>query len=118
MRLSMSGGIAYVYDPENNFIQRCNLEMVLLERVEEIEEAEELKQLIQKHVSYTGSAMGQRVLENWDQNLNQFVRVIPKDYKRMTQHIRKVQEKGLTGEAALMAAFEANMRELARTGSQ
>ncbi|MEI0738742.1 hypothetical protein VQ056_22370 [Paenibacillus sp. JTLBN-2024] len=89
----MSGGIAYVYDPENNFIQRCNLEMVLLERVEEIEEAEELKQLIQKHVSYTGSAMGQRVLENWDQNLNQFVRVIPKDYKRMTQHIRKVQEK-------------------------
>ncbi|NUU63528.1 glutamate synthase large subunit [Paenibacillus agri] len=112
----MSGGIAYVYDPDNSFIQRCNLEMVLLERVEEPEEAEELFNLISRHNELTGSAIGARVLEQWNDNLPQFVRVIPKDYKRMMQQIRKVEQTGLSGEAALMAAFEANMRELARVG--
>lgn len=112
----MSGGIAYVYDPENTFVGRCNLEMVLLERIEEREEAEELRALIAAHVELTGSAAGERVLADWEQNLPKFVRVIPKDYKRMLQQIRKVEESGLTGEAALLAAFEANMRELARVG--
>lgn len=108
----MSGGIAYVYDPDNTFVGRCNLEMVLLERVEEAEEAEELHSLISRHVELTNSAIGARVLEQWEANLPKFVRVIPKDYKRMMQQIRKVEESGLTGSAALMAAFEANMREL------
>ncbi len=113
----MSGGIAYIYDPQGTFIDRCNLEMILLERVEDAEEAQELKSMIEKHVNYTESAVGERVLEDWENSLGQFVRVIPKDYKRMTQQIRKVQENGLSGEAALLAAFEANMRELARAGN-
>ncbi|KAA9004803.1 glutamate synthase large subunit [Paenibacillus spiritus] len=112
----MSGGIAYVYDPDNSFVGRCNLEMVLLERVEDEEEAQELQDMIARHAELTGSALGSRVLANWQENLPSFVRVIPKDYKRMLSQIRKVQETGLTGEAALMAAFEANMRELARVG--
>lgn len=112
----MSGGIAYVYDPEGTFVERCNLEMVLLERVEEAAEAAELQGLIRNHVTYTESALGQRVLDQWTESLSQFVRVIPKDYKKMTKQIEKVYESGLTGEAALLAAFEANMRELARTG--
>ncbi|USB34021.1 glutamate synthase large subunit [Paenibacillus sp. YPG26] len=113
----MSGGIAYVYDPEGSFLGRCNLEMVLLERVEEADEAEELRSLISRHVQYTESAVGHKVLDNWNEALGSFVRVIPKDYKRMLQQIRKVQDQGLQGEAALLAAFEANMRELARTGN-
>ncbi|MNU52546.1 Ferredoxin-dependent glutamate synthase 1 [compost metagenome] len=113
----MSGGIAYVYDPEGTFLDRCNLEMVLLERVEEAEEAEELRSLISRHVEYTESAVGRKVLDNWNESLASFVRVIPKDYKRMLQQIRKVQDQGLQGEAALLAAFEANMRELARAGN-
>ncbi|ULO06652.1 glutamate synthase large subunit [Paenibacillus sp. 19GGS1-52] len=112
----MSGGIAYVYDPDNTFVSRCNLEMVLLERVEEPEEIAELQGLIVRHTELTGSVLGSRVLEQWADNLPKFARVIPKDYKRMMQQIRKVEESGLTGEAALMAAFEANMRELARVG--
>ncbi len=112
----MSGGIAYVYDPERSFISRCNLEMVLLERVEELEEIEELRELISRHVELTGSKAGARVLDQWADSLPKFVRVIPKDYKRMMEQIRKVEQTGLTGEAALMAAFEANMRELARVG--
>lgn len=112
----MSGGIAYVYDPDNTFIKRCNLEMVLLERVEEAEEAAELYSLIARHAELTGSAAGSRILDSWEATLPKFVRVIPKDYKRMLEQIRKVEQTGLTGEAALMAAFEANMRELARVG--
>ncbi|AIQ11585.1 glutamate synthase large subunit [Paenibacillus durus] len=112
----MSGGIAYVFDPDNTFINRCNLEMVLLERVEEQEEIEELHSMIVRHTELTNSALGQRVLDSWQDNLPKFVRVIPKDYKRMMDQIRKVEESGLTGEAAMMAAFEANMRELARVG--
>ncbi|WP_151733130.1 glutamate synthase large subunit [Paenibacillus tengchongensis] len=112
----MSGGIAYVYDPENTFVKRCNLEMVLLERVEDAEEAEQLQHMISRHTEYTDSQAGRRVLENWSEALPKFVRIIPKDYKRMLEQIRKVEETGLTGEAALLAAFEANMRELARVG--
>ncbi|BCG57639.1 glutamate synthase large subunit [Paenibacillus sp. URB8-2] len=112
----MSGGIAYVFDPDNTFVNRCNLEMVLLERVEESEEIEDLHGMIVRHTELTSSALGQRVLDSWQDNLPKFVRVIPKDYKRMMDQIRKVEETGLTGEAALMAAFEANMRELARVG--
>ncbi|GGA27466.1 glutamate synthase large subunit [Paenibacillus physcomitrellae] len=113
----MSGGIAYVYDPEGTFIDRCNLEMVLLERVEESAEQEELRKLISRHVLYTDSKIGRRVLDSWSESLPQFVRVIPKDYKRMLEQIRKVHDDGLQGEEALLAAFEANMREMARAGN-
>lgn len=112
----MSGGIAYVYDPEGTFLKRCNLEMVLLERIEDVAESADLRGMIQRHVANTGSAVGQRILDNWQDALNQFVRVIPKDFKRMTEQIERIQATGLTGEAALLAAFEANMRELARAG--
>lgn len=112
----MSGGIAYVYDPDNTFIKRCNLEMVLLERVEEADEIAELHAMISRHTQHTDSNAGRAILDSWDEALPRFARVIPKDYKRMLEQIRKVEQNGLTGEAALMAAFEANMRELARVG--
>ena len=113
----MSGGIAYVYDHDGTFIDRCNLEMVLLERVEIATEVEELRGMILNHVSHTQSTKGQWVLDHWTDSLGRFVRVIPKDYKKMTQQIEKVHASGLTGEVALLAAFEANMRELARSGN-
>ncbi|AWB43614.1 glutamate synthase large subunit [Paenibacillus sp. CAA11] len=113
----MSGGIAYVLDPDNTFLSRCNLEMVLLERVEDPAEQEQLRTLISRHVLYTDSAIGRRVLDQWSEVLPSFVRVIPKDYKRMLEQIRKVHDEGLQGEEALLAAFEANMRELARAGN-
>lgn len=112
----MSGGIAYVYDPDGTMIRRCNLEMVLLERVEDPKDAAVVFGMIQRHSMYTDSRLALRILEDWDESLKQFVRVIPKDYKRMLQQIGKAYDQGLTGESALMAAFEANLRELARTG--
>ncbi|WP_028593319.1 glutamate synthase large subunit [Paenibacillus assamensis] len=112
----MSGGIAYVLDTDNTFVHNCNLEMVLLERVELESEIEQLRHMIEKHVHYTGSSIGSKVLDQWQELLPKFVRVIPKDYKRMLELIEKVEAKGLVGEAALLAAFEANMRELSRVG--
>ena len=109
----MSGGIAYVYDPEGDFHGRCNTESVFLEFVEEDDEAE-LLGMIRKHLEYTGSEVARRILENWSGSLPRFVKVIPKDYKRMLEHINHAQQSGLSGDEALMAAFEENKRDLAR----
>lgn len=113
----MSGGIAYVLDLQGNFAKRCNTEMVLLERISDPAEEEQLRTMIRRHVLYTESAVGRRVLDNWNETLGKFVRVIPKDYKRMLEQIRKVEDEGLNGNEALLAAFEANKRELAPSGN-
>ncbi|OWR33012.1 glutamate synthase large subunit [Saccharibacillus sp. O23] len=112
----MSGGVAYVYDGSGDFVSRCNLEMVLLETLEDAAEKEEVRGMIQRHAELTGSSVAKLILDGWEQTSSRFVRVIPKDYKRMLEQIEKAESTGLTGEAALLAAFEANMRELARTG--
>lgn len=111
----MSGGIAYVWDEDRTFVNRCNLEMVLLEPLEGAEEEQQVRSMIERHVQATGSTIGGRILQQWDNGASeQFVRVIPKDYKRMMEQIAKVEAQGMTGEAALLAAFEANMRDLSR----
>ncbi|MBB6732476.1 glutamate synthase large subunit [Cohnella zeiphila] len=112
----MSGGIAYVIDWDGSFVRRCNLEMVGLESLEDASETAEVRGMIEKHVKYTNSELGARVLAEWDTVLPKFVKVIPKDYKRMLEQIAKVEAQGLSGEKALLAAFEANMRDLSRVG--
>ena len=112
----MSGGVAYVYDENGDFYNHCNLEMVLLEHLEESTDIAELKGLIESHVKYTESAIGSRILNDWEGSLAKFVKVIPKDYKRMLEQIEKMEDSGLVGEEALLAAFEANKKELARVG--
>lgn len=114
----MSGGVAYIYDEKGDFYNHCNLEMVLLERLEDSVDVAELRGLIESHVKYTESAIGTRLLNDWEASLSKFVKVIPKDYKRMLEQIRKVEDTGLVGEAALLAAFEANKKELARAGGK
>lgn len=110
----MSGGIAYVLDEDGTFLERANLEMVLLERVEEELEEQELRSMVEAHVRYTGSAVGERVLANWSTAKAQFVRVIPKDYKKMLELIAQAESQGLQGEKALLAAFESSVRELVK----
>ncbi|MCF7980975.1 MAG: glutamate synthase large subunit, partial [Pseudomonadales bacterium] len=87
----MSGGIAYVLDEANDFYERCNAGMVNLETVAADEDVAELKQLIKNHLEYTGSAVAKRVLANWDAMLNQFVKVMPVDYKRVLEERRQAQ---------------------------
>ncbi|MDX1604885.1 MAG: glutamate synthase-related protein, partial [Candidatus Competibacterales bacterium] len=85
----MSGGIAYVWDPENRFPGRCNMEMVALETVDHDSEMEELRELLRKHRHYTGSVVAERLLNDWERSLGQFVKVMPTDYKRVLEARRR-----------------------------
>ena len=78
----MSGGIAYVYDVDRRFEGRCNLELVELEPLTE-RDAQEVKALIAEHVARTGSLVGRNVLAAWDRTVDRFVKVMPRDYKRV-----------------------------------
>ena len=72
--------------------------------------------MIERHLHYTNSARASQVLESWDKAVKQFVRVMPRDYKRMLACIARAHEQGLTGDDAIMEAFEENARDLARVG--
>jgi glutamate synthase (NADPH) large chain len=88
----MSGGIAYIWDPKNQLLGNCNLEMVELEPVEEGEDIAELKELIQKHERHTGSTVAARILQHWDDELPRFKKVMPIDYKRALSERQKAAE--------------------------
>ena len=90
----MSGGVAYIWDPDNTFPANCNMEMVELEKVEDVEDIAELQGLIEEHARRTGSTVATEVLDNWSTTLGQFVKVMPTDYKRVLLE-RKQAEKEL-----------------------
>ena len=79
----MSGGTAYVWDSDGSFPCRCNMESFELESVSSAEDILELKQLIKNHAEYTNSPVARKVLEDWENSLSQFVKVMPTDYKRV-----------------------------------
>jgi glutamate synthase (ferredoxin) len=112
----MSGGVAYVLDEEGEFPVRCNPQMVSLEKLEDADETEALRQLIKRHADYTKSQKAFKVLALWEEMVPKFVKVMPKDYKRVLVAIKKAEESGLSGDEALNAAFEANARDVARVG--
>jgi glutamate synthase (ferredoxin) len=114
----MSGGIAYVLDEDGTFPQRCNREMVDLSVPSDEEEIRDLRQMIERHVEYTLSRKGQRVLSEWNTLLPKFVKVMPRDYKRMLEAIQRVLASGLSGDEALLAAFEENSHDVARVGGK
>jgi glutamate synthase (NADPH/NADH) large chain len=80
----MSGGIAYIYDVKGQFAAHCNKEMVDLDPVAE-EDVEELHHLISQHYQYTRSTVAGFVLQDWDNQLKNFVKVFPKEYKKVLQ---------------------------------
>ena len=90
----MSGGVAYIWDPDNTFPANCNMEMVELEKVEDAEDIVELQDLIEEHARRTGSTVAAEVLDHWSTTLGQFVKVMPTDYKRVLLE-RKQAEKEL-----------------------
>jgi glutamate synthase (ferredoxin) len=112
----MSGGIAYILDEQGDFATRCNTQMVGLETLEDTEEINTLYQLIQQHANYTQSQKARKVLAHWDEKVPQFVKVMPRDYKRVLQALKNALASGLSGDEALTAAFEENARDLARVG--
>lgn len=111
----MSGGVAYVLDEAGDFPRRCNTEMADIEPLD-AEDIDKIRKAIEKHVHYTKSQKGQKVLANWEEMLPKFVKVMPRDYKRMLNCLKKAFAAGLSGDDALSAAFEENARDLARIG--
>ncbi len=87
----MSGGIAYVLDQDDRFPPLVNRELVDLERLDDEDEADFVLQLIRKHVKYTNSRRGQFVLDNWDTLREKFVKVMPLDYRRALEDLKRRQ---------------------------
>ena len=91
----MSGGVAYVWDKNHNFDYFCNMDQVEINLVEEAVHRKELKELIRKHYLYTGSALAGRMLDDWNRYVEDFIQVVPIEYKRVLQEeqMRVLQEK-------------------------
>jgi glutamate synthase (ferredoxin) len=101
----MSGGIAYVLDRDGDFHIRCNQEQCDLERLEDPVEIMEVKGMIQKHADYTGSELALEILEDWENTLPQFVKVMPQDYKRILDALEEAESEGFEGDDAWLEAF-------------
>jgi len=110
----MSGGIAYVYDEEGEFLNKLNMEMVEVGSVEVKTEVEWLRKTIEKHLLNTGSEKAADILENFDVELYRFKRVIPKDFKRMKEAIEEAEKTGMSPDEARMKAFYGNISQMSR----
>ncbi|MBM3860562.1 MAG: glutamate synthase large subunit, partial [Verrucomicrobia bacterium] len=112
----MSGGVAYVLDERADFPTRCNTAMAGLEKLTDPDEIEELRRLIQRHGDYTKSTRAWKILAEWEKTFPRFVKVMPKDYRRVLESLKRAKAAGLTGEEATVAAFEENVNDVARVG--
>ncbi|WP_418325337.1 glutamate synthase large subunit [Ruminococcus sp.] len=101
----MSGGVAYVLDEDRDLYTKLNKEMVLFSEVNEKYDIIELKSLIEEHTAATGSTKGKEILDNFDEYLPKFKKIVPHDYKEMMSAIASMEEKGLSSEQAQIEAF-------------
>ncbi len=99
----MSGGLAFVYDPDETFIRRLNFEMVDLDPLEQ-EDVEWLRATLRVHQSETESAVAARILARWHEEVRSFKKVFPKDYKRVLEAMRTAEEQGRDVNEAIMAS--------------
>jgi glutamate synthase domain-containing protein 3 len=88
----MSGGIAYVYDPESKLDGRCNLKMIDLELVKDAKDIAELKKMIEQHFQFTQSKKAEHILNHWEACLPLFVKVFPMEYRRVLGQMMKEDE--------------------------
>ena len=100
----MSGGIAYVLAEKEAFRIHCNLDMVDLEGIEEDEDVKTIMTLLTKHMEYTRSTVAKNILDNWNEYQARFVKVMPKDYKRVLAAIKKARAQGTPEDEAIMEA--------------
>jgi len=87
----MSGGIAYIYDKDNSLAIRINRGMVELEKIEDNQEESEVKSMIKNYIRYTNSKEAETILINWKEAKEKFIKVMPKDYKRVLQKRKKLE---------------------------
>jgi glutamate synthase (NADPH/NADH) large chain len=99
----MSGGVAFVFDPEGSFSDRVNPEMVLVEEPD-VEDCRWLQNLLVRHHVETGSTVAERLLASWDHQIDRFVKVMPTDYKRVLEAAAAARETGRDEVEAIMAS--------------
>lgn len=102
----MSGGIAYVLDEEGDVYMKLNRSMVSYEKVVRNTDVAELRGMIEEHVKYTGSPKGKKILENFEEYLPKFRKIMPHDYKRMLGLVTKYEQKGMSYDQAVESAFK------------
>ncbi len=102
----MSGGIAYVLDREHTLYLRMNKDMADLEEVTEKYDIAELKEILEDYERETHSALGTQILENFEDYLPDFKRIVPHDYQKMRSAISRFEEQGMPHDAAVLEAFE------------
>lgn len=107
----MSGGIAYVLDEDRDLYMNLNKKLVSLGAVTEKYDIIELKEIIEEHVKATNSVKGREILDNFEEYLPKFKKVLPHDYAKMRQAILAMEEKGMSTEQAEIEAFYANTRQ-------
>ncbi len=106
----MSGGIAYVLDEKFELYLKLNKEFVSMNEVTNKYDVKELKDLIAEHFSETGSKLAKRILDDFDNYLPKFKKIIPNDYQKMLNAISEFQKKGMTFEQAQMEAFTKSLK--------
>jgi glutamate synthase domain-containing protein 2/glutamate synthase domain-containing protein 1/glutamate synthase domain-containing protein 3 len=89
----MSGGIAYVYDDNGMLPQLCNHDMVSLEKPDKPDDIATLRRLLANHVKHTGSPVAQAIMDDWENELRWFVKVMPNDYRRVLEHKAEIEAK-------------------------
>lgn len=102
----MSGGIAYIYDPNHDLYTRLNKQLVYTYEVSGKADIETLTQLLKNHYKYTNSDVAQKILSNLDQELSSFKKIVPKDYEKITTLIQELKAKGYHDDEASLMAFE------------
>ena len=100
----MSGGIAYVLADRKQFMINCNQDMVDLDKLESDEDVDIVKSLLTKHLEYTHSHVANEILNDWDEYQSRFIKVMPKDYKRVLAAIEQAEKDGTSVDAAVMEA--------------
>lgn len=103
----MSGGIAYVYDPEHILYKKLNKELVTMSEVTEDEDKTKIRSLMEQHQKETGSELAKKLLSNFEEIVGNFKKIVPNDYKKMMDGIALAEKQGLPHDQAVMAAFNA-----------
>ncbi|MGE7932317.1 glutamate synthase large subunit [Viridibacillus arvi] len=108
----MSGGIAYVLvEDEKSFKEKCNMEMIGFEDLENEEETKFVRALIEEHILNTDSSKAKTILTDWTQSVVRFIKVVPADYKKMIDRISDFKAEGLSADDAVMKAFLATSKK-------
>ena len=106
----MSGGIAYIYDPDNNLYEKLNSELVEYGEVTQKHDQDTLRELIENHYRYTGSEKAKFLLDDFDTNIKHFKKIVPTTYKKMMDLIVHFESQGLTEDEAKVEAFNTAMK--------